>query len=629
MSTIDEVKQRLDIADIISGYLPLQKAGHNFRALCPFHIEKTPSFFVFPERQSWHCFGCGAGGDAFGFVMKKENLAFGDALRLLAQRVGVTLERPERASEQDREVARLAEINEAAAQYYHNLLLTSKAAQETREYLGKRGFNEKSTLDFQLGYSLDSWEALRQHLVDKGYSEAELVKGGLLISREGGGSYDRFRHRLMFPIRDIKGRVVGFGARALDDSLPKYLNSPQTLLFDKSAVLYGIDKAKGAIRQQNLAIVVEGYTDVLMAHQNGINNVVASMGTALTPRQMAILKSLTGNLSLALDADAAGEAATLRGLEVARQSFDRDSASVPHYLGAGAFLKGEIKIIRMPPGKDPDEVIRDSPEVWRRLATEAVPVVDYIMEKTIAGLDLSRDENKQAAVERLLPLISEVGDDVRRQLYRAKLARLVGITENALAGIAARLKPTPGEAIRRVVQPKPRTLAQGDKLEEYCLATLLQNPEIRELGQELSPDLMERPENQEICRAWLQASSVEELRHSLDETLHPHLEHLQGKQLPPLSLKDRERAVRDCVRRLRERRLRNLQARQTELLSEAEASGSTTELAQVCYALWCGHEGGEVEPDLARLAQLRRAGIEVGEELQKLFLAAERRNAES
>ena len=235
MSVIDEVKQRTDIVEVISQYVSLKKAGRNLTALCPFHSEKHPSFFVYPEQQSWHCFGaCNTGGDAFSFIMKKEGVSFGDALHLLAQRAGVTIpSRFERADDKE-EKAELYQINEAAAQYFHNLLLNSPAAEKARSYVTSRGFSPKTVADFQLGFSLDSWESLKQYLLERGYSENVLPTTGLVIEAEDGRTHDRFRGRLMFPIHDARGRTIGFGARVLDDSLPKYLNSPQTPLFDKS-----------------------------------------------------------------------------------------------------------------------------------------------------------------------------------------------------------------------------------------------------------------------------------------------------------------------------------------------------------------------------------------------------------
>ena len=261
MSVITEVKQRVDLVELVSEYVTLQKAGRNFKGLCPFHSEKHPSFFVFPAQQSWHCFGaCGTGGDSFSFIMKKEGVEFGQALRLLAQRVGVTLGPREAISKvEDEEKERLFKINEAATEYYHYLLSSTKEGEAARGYLAKRNVKHETIQGFRLGFSPNAWEIIKNYLVGKGYAEKELIETGLIIEKEEGGSYDRFRNRLMFPICDIQGRVTGFGARVLDDSLPKYINSPQTSIFDKSNSLYAIDKAKSAIRKKSLVIIMEGY----------------------------------------------------------------------------------------------------------------------------------------------------------------------------------------------------------------------------------------------------------------------------------------------------------------------------------------------------------------------------------
>ena len=260
MSITAEVKQRIDVVELVSEYVSLQKAGRNLKGLCPFHSEKHPSFFVFPEQQTWHCFGaCGTGGDVFSFIMKKEGIDFGQALQLLARRAGIALTPPETfAKAEDKEKESLFQIDESAAQYYHHLLLTTKVGEVARNYLSKRRVNIETITEFRLGFSPDSWETIKKYLTSKGYEEKELSQAGLIIEREDKSSYDRFRNKLMFPICDIQGRVTGFGARALDDSLPKYINSPQTPIFDKSNSLYGIDKAKIAIRQKNLVIIVEG-----------------------------------------------------------------------------------------------------------------------------------------------------------------------------------------------------------------------------------------------------------------------------------------------------------------------------------------------------------------------------------
>ncbi len=547
MSVVDDIKQRLDIVDVISGYLHLEKSGKSFKALCPFHQEKTASFFVFPERQGWHCFGCGAGGDVFAFVMKKEGLDFGEALKTLAQRAGVALTR--RVKEIDERTERLYQANEAAAIYHHHLLLNAGAAQGARQYIERRSLTKETVAEFQLGYSLDSWDVLKQYLLGKGFAEGELVASGLLIESERGG-YDRFRGRLMFPIRDIKGRVLGFGARALDDSLPKYLNSPQTPIFDKGGILYGLERAKDAILRQGRAVIVEGYMDVLTAHQQGLKNVVATMGTALSERQVATIRGITKELLLALDSDAAGDAATWRGIEVLRQTLDREVWGMPNWLGATSHLGTKIKVISLPQGKDPDDVIRESPDEWQRLEDEALPVMDFFF-AAAAKLDITKPEARAEASERLLPLIAEMGDELERELYLGRLAQLIGVSERTLIGRAARLRRTKAE---RLKGSQPLITHSDDPLEEYCLCLLLQYPELKEKAGKLSPEHFERSENRQIFLAWQE--NPQQIERVVDQSLYEHLEALRAKLLPPIEERERERALGDCLRRLEERWLK-------------------------------------------------------------------------
>ncbi|HEY49007.1 MAG TPA: DNA primase [Dehalococcoidia bacterium] len=552
MSTIDEVKQRLDIVDVVSGYLSLNKAGRNFKALCPFHDEKTPSFFVFPDKQSWRCFGCGAGGDMFSFVMKKEGLDFSEALKMLAERAGVTLERRKRGVE-DKLIARLYQVNEAAAQYYHNLLLNDAVAGSARDYVRKRGLTDGTAADFQLGFS--SGEGLKIHLIEKGYSENELLAAGLLGEKDG-RKYDLFRKRLMFPIKDIKGRVVGFGARALDDSLPKYLNSPQTAVFDKSSVLYGIDRARGAIRESGLVVIVEGYIDVITAHQHGFNNVVASMGTSLTEKQVRILRGLTKTLAFALDPDIAGDVATLRGVEVARRSLDRETLEVPTMLGTTSRLKSEMKIIPLPRDRDPDDVIRADPQEWQRLVAGALPFIEHIIGVTVSNLDLTKPEGKSLAIEQLLPMIAELGDETQREFYLGKLAGLLGVREKVLLDKAADLRRTHREKAGRTTLKPASALRSGDPLEERCLSLLLQHPDLRDEAQGLLPEHFELSENREVFTTWRDSSSTDELYNMINMDLQGHLEALLNKILPPAEELVREAELADCIRSLEERRLR-------------------------------------------------------------------------
>ena len=562
MGVIDKVKQRIDIIEVIGEHVPLTKAGRTFRALCPFHSEKTPSFFVYPERQSWHCFGaCNTGGDAFSFIMKKQGIDFGEALRLLAERVGITIPskfEPE-AGKDERE--KLYQVNAAATQYFHNLLLNSPDGEKARNYLLSRGFSSKSVTEFQLGFSLNSWEALKQYLVEKGYIENELVTAGLLIEGDTGRTYDRFRNKLMFPIFDIRGRVTGFGARVFDDSLPKYLNSPQTLVFDKSSTLYGINLATDVIRQQDQAVIVEGYMDVITAHQNGFSNMVASMGTSLTEKQVSALKKLTRNIVLALDADAAGEEATLRA------------------VGYENTLNAEVRVVILPQGKDPDDVIRESAQSWNSLLEQAIPVIDFTFNMVASGLDLTTAKDKSFAADRLLPIIMEIKDIVRQAHYLQKLAHLVKVSERSLETALGRIrtgrvKGRTRESNQGAVTHRLQPLLSSP-VEEECLAWLLQYPELKIHCQGLLPEYFDNSENREIFLTWQDVNDLTSLKEKLDVAVHEHLDSLLNKSLPPTNQTKRGDVIADCILRLKEKFLRSLAAKGGEALALGAESGGT------------------------------------------------------
>ena len=566
MSAIDEVKQKIDIVEVIGQYTALKKAGRNLTALCPFHSEKHPSFFVYPEQQSWHCFGaCNTGGDVFAFIMKKEGLDFGEALRQLALKAGVTLPsfsgRMEAGGKKE-EKEELYQVNEAAALYFHNLLLNATAAAKAKSYVEKRGFTARTIADFQLGFSLDSWDALKLYLGERGHSEATMLTAGLLVKAEDGRTYDRFRGKLMFPIRDSRGRVTGFGARVLDDSLPKYINSPQTPTFDKSSTLYGIDRAAAEIRKQDRAIIMEGYMDVIMAHQNGVTNAVASMGTAITETQVNTLKKLSRNLILSLDADAAGEEAMLRT------------------VGYENILNAEMRVIELPEGKDPDDVIRENIEKWRSLVNEARPLIDFLFEKTTVKLDLTTAKDKSGAVDRLLPIVAEINDPIRQAHYLQKLAAMVKVDMNTIKASLSRLKPA---QIKRKTTargvPKPsvagtlRPLASSSR-EEYCLALLLQYPELKSQPPDLSPEYFESSENREIFNAWQKESDILSLRERIDPAIHEHLDAIiKSVVYKTLSSTDIERRYTACIRELEKRYLQNLEARRGEIFAQEVESG--------------------------------------------------------
>jgi DNA primase len=550
MSVIDEVKQKLDITEVIGQYATLKKAGRNLTALCPFHSEKHPSFFVYPEQQSWHCFGaCNTGGDVFAFIMKKEGLDFGEALRLLARRAGVTLPSYTRGEGKKEEKEEFFNANDAAALYYHNLLLNSPAASKAKSYMEKRGFTPQTISDFQIGFSLDSRDALKLFLMERSYSEKTLVTAGLLYQDEQGNTFDRFRGKLMIPIRDVKGRVTGFGARVLDDSLPKYINSPQSPTFDKSGTLYGIDRAAAEISKQDAAIIMEGYMDVIMAHQCGVTNAVACMGTAITETQVNILKKLTKNLILSMDADTAGEEAMLR--TVAYENI----------------LNAEMRVIVLPQGKDPDEVIREDMKQWQSYVNDAVPLVDFLFERTIVNLDLNTARDKSAAVDRLLPVIAAINDPIRQAHYLQKLASLVKVDMNTIKASLSRFKPSPVRHASTSLKPTVGGAIlpfSSSSREEYCLALLLQYPELREYQQDIHLEYFKNSENREIFNLMQSEADTSSLKERLDPALHEHLDAIINKSLPG-ARNNIEGRFTDCVLELRKTYLKNLAARRAEV----------------------------------------------------------------
>ena len=607
MSLISEVKQRTDIVEVISDYVPLQKAGRNFKALCPFHSEKHSSFFVFPEQQTWHCFGaCGTGGDVFSFIMKKEGVDFGQALRLLANRAGVPLGPPGMPSEaEDKKKERLFQINEAAAEYFHHLLLNAKAGEAARAYLIKRKIARETIDGFRLGFSHDSWEILKKFLMDRGYEERELIEAGLIVEKEGGGSYDRFRNRLMFPICDIQGRVTGFGARALDESLPKYINSPQTTIFDKSSLLYGIDKAKSSVRQRNLLIIVEGYMDVLTAHQHGWQNTVASMGTSITEKQVAIAKRLTKSIALALDADVAGEEATLRGVEVLAHSLDKKATStiawsdklarsasrgenpsplLANYVRFQSILDAEIKVISLNHGKDPDEIISADPARWQSLVEQAPTVLDFALKTVISKIDINKAQDKASAITKLLPLIGEIEDPVGQEHYVRRLADKLKIEKHSIDAelqklLASKKRRRPAEVAR--LSRSVRQLA-SNPIEEYCLALLLQHPELRQAAQELSAEHFACTENCEIFVNWQHYQDISQIKEKFDANLLEHLNYLTNKSIPGENSQEQRHALRQCILRLQERLAKRLEAEREIMFNLIrEKEGEAAELAKL------------------------------------------------
>jgi len=421
---------------VVGETVQLKKAGTTFKGLCPFHGEKTPSFTVTPSRDSWKCFGCGLGGDVFSFVMQRDGLSFPDALKVLAAKAGVEID--ERTKREDMHRARLREVMETAIAFYHQVLTATSHGKPALEYLHGRGFTDDTIASAQLGWAPDAWDVMSKALVEKkGIRPDELVEAGLASParspQRGVGVIDKFRGRVLWPIRDQNGAATGMGGRILGkegeggrDTGPKYLNTPGTPLFDKSRSLYLIDRAKAAMRKSGQAVIVEGYTDALMAHQAGFDNVVASLGTALTPGQVALLTRYAKRIALAYDVDAAGQKAGTFGVQALQGLIGQLAATE-----SGIELD-EVRVVRLPEGKDPDELLRESPDRWREEVRTAQPIVEYLVDSYAKTYDLKTPGGKARFVDALMPTIRAVPNPVMRDAYLQLVHRVSGVEERVL-----------------------------------------------------------------------------------------------------------------------------------------------------------------------------------------------------
>ncbi len=605
MSTVDDVRERTDIVDLIGSYVQLQRAGRNYKGLCPFHTEKTPSFIVFPESQRWHCFGaCSTGGDVFSFIMRRENMDFGEALRLLAERAGVELEPLSVGAIEGREERdRLREINAAAAQHYHRLLMESPAGEAARQYLARRGVTQETMVTFQLGYAPDEWRSAEGHLAPI-YGHEDLLTAGIISQSDRGGHYDRFRNRLMFPIRDSQGHVIGFGGRVLDDSVPKYLNSPDTPLFDKGSVLYGIDLAREAIRESGTVVVVEGYMDVVVPYQVGVRNLVACLGTALTESHIQLLRRMVRVLILALDPDAAGIRATERGIETAQHALDRKTVPVLTPSGAVRYesrLDAEVRVLALPDGLDPDELVLQDRERWDQLVAEAQPVAEYFFRRVLAEEEVETAKGKANVVERLMPVIAAIENPAERQHYLQLLARRVRVDDvqlqpaldRARRGAAGGSRP----AVRRPAPPPAPAPAAGGAerptvldLEGRVVALLYAYPglvvDARDVAR-LRPDVFRHATNRAaydaICALYEREGASHAPTGSLDTALRGHVESLLHalEEGPSLSLDTaREDLVKSAIR-LRQVQLSEFLRELRFLLQDAQEQGDAEQVRQL------------------------------------------------
>lgn len=459
MDELEQIKSKINIVDFVNEYVPLKRAGRNFRAPCPFHSEKTPSFIVSPERQIWHCFGaCGEGGDIFRFLMKWENLEFPEALRILAKRAGVRL-REYVSTDVSRQKEKFYEINHLASEFYHYLLLNHPSGKKALDYVLGRGINKRSIELFKIGWAPNLWEGLIKFLAGKkGYKISDLDQAGLLVKGER-GYYDRFRGRLIFTLKSHRGEIVGFAGRTLDPQVKeaKYINTPETSIYIKGNILYGLDLTREAIKKENLAVVVEGEIDLIQAYQAGTQNIAAIKGTALTEGQASLLKRYTENIALALDTDFAGDTASRRGIEIADQ--------------AGL----NIRVIKLASGKDPDECVRKNLQGWFESVKKAVPFFDFLLDSAFERYDGSTAEGKKKISQELLPPLANISNEIVKAHYIKKLSRQIDLSEEVI--LSAMAKVARRETEGKIEDKRGARSSREEILEEYLLSLLIQSPD--------------------------------------------------------------------------------------------------------------------------------------------------------
>lgn len=560
-SPAEEIKSRLDLVEFIQSYVRLQKAGINYKALCPFHAEKTPSFFVSPSRQIWHCFGgCQKGGDIFKFVMEIEGLDFPEALRLLAQRAGVVLKREDPSIRSERN--RLYDLCEEATKIFEKSLTLTSAA---KSYLQKRGITDSTIKDFKIGFAPQSWDYLLKALGARGFKPEDVEKAGLAIkSQEGNSWYDRFRSRIIFPVIDGSGRVVGFSGRIFDQtgqndqssrkaelgqldqidqakrftkqndssvsSAPaKYINTPQTLIYDKSRVLYGFDKAKDAIRSKNQVVVVEGQMDCIMSHQAGVKNTVAVSGTAFTAQQLKVLRRLCETLICSFDTDSAGESATKRSLSLAAE------------------FEFERRIAAIPSGKDPADTVLENPEAWQKTVEEAHPVVEFYFAKALRDFNPSTVEGKKAIASLLLPYLAELTNEIEKAHWVRELASRLSLPEETVwKELLRQKKQTLGSVLAEEKPADQPLLSRIQILEERLLSLLaIVDGALRDrllAGREV---ILSSAGNQDLFYAMTAATSLEQTY--LKERLA--LLHLKGEIIADFT-EDLEEELSSCLEEL-------------------------------------------------------------------------------
>ena len=573
MALVDEVKTRSDILQVISEYVDLDASSRQPKALCPFHAERTPSFVIYPDTGSWRCFGsCSEGGDVISFVMKRENMSFAQALENLADRAGIKREVFEK-NVSKKPVTKILDANDIAADYFFSRL-KAPVGDKVREYLVDRGIDIETAARRGLGFAPSSMETLSGHLRTKSVQGRAARDAGLIARKNDGEWRDMFIGRLTIEIRDSRDRIVGFGARTLDGSEPKYLNTPQTDVFDKSSILYGLNWADESIRSMNEAIVVEGYMDVITAHEHGFTNVVASMGTAVTQNHLGTLARYAsaggkvGTIVLCLDSDAAGETATMRALE-----------SVTEELRAGAIRGVQVKVARSAGGKDPDQAIRANPDQWRGSLSEAEPLLDYLINTKSKLYDLASGQGKAEFANSVAPIVYGITNGYDQERYWSMIARLVDVTPERLKTIVD--KPAARTNIRRPgglssnsgsisLSQVNAALEQGDSLEEHMLSLVMQIDDLREYALEMPEEYFHQSDNRALFTAWQGSSKLGENIDELGQDLTDKAQELRHRTLPPSNQARHVDDITQCVKRLKERHFRLIKKLEADRFKEIE-----------------------------------------------------------
>ena len=540
---LDDILSRVDIVEVVSGYIPLKRAGRNFRALCPFHQEKTASFMVSPDRQIYHCFGCGAGGNAFNFLMQYERLEFLEAVEILAKKAGVALPETQRQDAKTVSlITQLYKINELAALFYEYNLNSSGGA-AAKHYLLKRGLKEETIKLFHLGYALDKWEALINHLRSANISLSLLEKAGLILAKEGGGYYDRFRQRIIFPILDIKSRPIAFGARVLDDALPKYINSPETPIYIKGRNLYGLILAKDAIIENDCVAVVEGYLDFILPYQEGLKNIVASLGTAFTTEQARLLKRYTHNVVMVYDADKAGELATLRTLDI--------------FIEEGI----NVRVVSLPERFDPDLFVRKNGiQDFKEKIKQAENLFDYKLRILKSRYNLKEIEGKANIASEMVPTINKFKNAVLKSEYIKRLAEELNVKEDALWQELSKIKED--KTYADLTEAKPKRVLNINPTEKLLMKLMLEETGVISRIKEM----LEPADFQDERISRMVSVMFDLIEQGKDIAPNKLINYLQGEDIsqvmcesmfmPEALNQNREEVIDDCVQRLKSERLR-------------------------------------------------------------------------